>query len=135
MLKEFKDFLLKTNALALAVGVIIGGATGKVVSSMVDNIMMPAIAVVMPPGDWREAQIELSRGKDANGKVTVNAIQYGHFVGAIVDFVIIAGVVFVITKTLLPQDKPADTKSCTDCLESIPKAARRCKFCTAVLAG
>lgn len=135
MIREFRDFLLKANALAVAVGVIIAGATGKVVSSLVDNIMMPSIAVVMPPGDWREAQIELSRGKDANGKVTVNAIQYGHFIGAIVDFVIISGVVFVITKTILPQDKPADTKSCTDCLENIPKAARRCKFCTAVLAG
>lgn len=134
MINEFKDFLLKTNALALAVGVIIGGATGKVVSSLVDNVMMPAIAVVMPPGDWREAQIELSRGKDANGKVTVNAIQYGHFVGAIVDFVIISGVVFVITKTLLPQDKPAETKTCSECLETIVPAARRCKFCTAVVA-
>ncbi|MBX9950271.1 MAG: large conductance mechanosensitive channel protein MscL [Candidatus Obscuribacterales bacterium] len=134
MIKEFKDFLLKTNALALAVGVIIGGATGKVVSSLVDNVMMPSIAVVMPPGDWREAQIELSRGKDPNGKVTVNAIQYGHFVGAIVDFVIISGVVFLITKTLLPQDKPAETKSCGECLETVPKAATRCKFCTAVIA-
>lgn len=134
MINEFKDFLLKTNALALAVGVIIGGATGKVVSSMVDNIMMPAIAVVMPPGDWREAQIELSRGKDANGKVTVNAIQYGHFVGAIVDFVIIAGVVFLITKTLLPKEAPPDTKTCGECLESVAKGASRCKFCTAVIA-
>lgn len=134
MIKEFKDFLLKTNALALAVGVIIGGATGKVVSSLVDNIMMPAIAVVMPPGDWREAQIELSRGKDANGKVTVNAVQYGHFVGAMVDFVIISGVVFIITKTLLPKDKPAETKTCSECLEGIAPAARRCKFCTAVVA-
>lgn len=134
MIREFRDFLLKANALAVAVGVIIAGATGKVVSSLVDNIMMPAIAVVMPPGDWREAQIELSRGKDANGKVTVNAIQYGHFVGAIVDFVIISGVVFVITKTLLPQDKPSETKACDECLESVPKAASRCKFCTAVIA-
>lgn len=134
MINEFKDFLLKTNALALAVGVIIGGATGKVVSSLVDNVMMPSIAVVMPPGDWREAQIELSRGKDANGKVTVNAIQYGHFVGAIVDFVIISGVVFFITKTLLPHDKPPETKACGECLETVPRAATRCKFCTAVIA-
>ncbi|MCC6979237.1 MAG: large conductance mechanosensitive channel protein MscL [Candidatus Melainabacteria bacterium] len=134
MIREFRDFLLKANALAVAIGFIIAAATGKVVSSLVDNVMMPAIAVVMPPGDWREAQIELSRGKDANGKVTVNAIQYGHFVGAIVDFVIISGVVFVITKTLLPQEKAPDTKTCSECLETVAKAARRCKFCTAPVA-
>jgi large conductance mechanosensitive channel len=135
MLSDFKNFLLKTNALALAVGVIIGAATGKVVSAVVDDVIMPPIALVMPPGDWRQAQIELSRAKDADGKVTVNAIKYGHFLGATIDFVIISFVVFVITNNLLPKEKPAETKNCAECLESIPSAATRCKYCTASLAA
>jgi large conductance mechanosensitive channel len=135
MISEFKEFLFKTNALALAIGVIIGATTGKVVTAVVDDLIMPPIATVMPPGDWREAQIELSRAKDADGKVTINAIKYGHFAGAMVDFVIISFVVFMVGKTVLP--KPAatpDTKTCTDCLETVPKEAKRCKFCTTIFA-
>lgn len=134
MLGEFKTFLTKTNALALAVGVIIGAATGKVVSATVDDILMPPIAMVMPPGDWREAQIVLSTAKDDSGKVTVNAIKYGHFAGAIVDFVIIAFVVFLITKTILPKEAPAPaTKVCPDCKETVPADARKCRACTSAL--
>jgi len=135
MIKEFTNFLMKTNALALAVGVIIGAATGKVVSAVVDDLLMPPIAMVMPPGDWREAQIELSRAQAPDGKVTVNAIKYGHLVGAFVDFVIIAFVVYVMTNKVLPQEKPAETKACAECLETIPLAAKRCKFCTAAVAA
>jgi len=94
MLKDFTAFLTKSNALALAVGVIIGGATGKVVSSVADDLLMPGIATVLPPGDWREAQIVLSKSQDANGKTTVNSVRYGHFIGSVVDFTIIAFVVF-----------------------------------------
>ncbi|MBA3857200.1 MAG: large conductance mechanosensitive channel protein MscL [Cyanobacteria bacterium PR.3.49] len=135
MLSDFKTFLLKTNALALAIGVIIGATTGKVVSAVVDDLLMPPIALVMPPGDWRQAQIELSKAKDADGKVTVNAIKYGHFAGAMIDFVIISFVVYVISDKLLPKEKPAETKTCSECLETIPSGAKRCKFCTAQLAA
>lgn len=133
MLSDFKNFLLKTNALALAIGVIIGATTGKVVSAIVDDLIMPPIALVMPPGDWRQAQIELSKAKDADGKVTVNAIKYGHFAGATIDFVIIAFVVYVVSNKLLPREKPAETKTCAECLETVPAAATRCKFCTTQL--
>lgn len=68
MLKDFVSFLTKSNALALAVGVIIGGATGKVVSATVDDILMPLIGMIMPAGDWRELQIVLSQSTDAAGK-------------------------------------------------------------------
>ena len=132
MLSDFKTFLTKSNALALAVGVIIGGATGKVVSAVVDDLLMPPIGMVMPKGDWRDAQIILSKGQDAEGKETVNAVKYGHFVGSLVDFTIIAFVVFMLTKFLLPKEPaPAPTKVCTECMESIPEAARRCRACTA----
>lgn len=136
--QEFKGFLLKSNAIALAVGVIIGGATGKVVTSVVDDVIMPPIATVLPPGDWREAQIVLSKATDATGKVTVNAIKYGHLAGAMVDFTMISLAVFLITKLAL-QEKveapvPEPTKQCSECLESINEKAKRCKYCTATLA-
>jgi large conductance mechanosensitive channel len=135
MLKEFTSFLTKSNALALAVGVIIGGATGKVVSSVADDLLMPGIATVLPPGDWREAQYVISSSKDANGKTTVNSIKYGHFIGSVVDFTIISFVVFMITKNLLPKEKTPEapaTKVCKECLETIPEKATRCKSCGVV---
>ncbi len=133
MLSDFKNFLLKTNALALAIGVVIGATTSKVVSSVVDDVIMPPIALVMPPGDWRTAQIELSKAKDADGKVTVNAIKYGHFAGVMIDFVIISFVVYVVSSKLLPKEVPPETKTCSECLETVPKLATRCKFCTTQL--
>lgn len=130
MLKDFVAFLTKANALALAIGVIIGAATGKVVSAVVDDLLMPLIGLFMPAGDWREAQLVLSHSADANGKITVNAIKYGHFIGSLIDFAIIAFVVFLITKALLPKAAPPEpTKKCKECLENIPEAAKKCRAC------
>lgn len=134
MIKDFVSFLTKTNALALAIGVIIGGATGKLVSSVVDDTLMPVVGLIMPAGDWRDAQIVLSQSTDAAGKATVNAIKYGHLLGTTLDFVIIAFVVYVLTKALLPKEPPPpETKNCPECLETVPAAARKCKACTATL--
>jgi large conductance mechanosensitive channel len=133
MLKEFKGFLLQTNALALAVGVIIGGAVGKVVSSLVADILMPVISLAVPGGAWREAKFVLKA--DPDGKV-LNAITFGQFIGALVDFVIIAFVVFVVTKALLkPAPAPPGPvmKTCPECLESIPAAARKCRACASAV--
>ena len=130
MLNEFKEFLLKTNALALAVGVIIGAAVGKVVSSLVSDILMPLISVALPGGGWREAKLVLAAKPD--GTVT-NAVTYGAFIGALVDFVIIAFVVFTITKALLkpaPAAPGPPTKTCPACKETIPADATRCRACT-----
>jgi large conductance mechanosensitive channel len=122
---EFREFLLKQNALALAVGVIIGAAIGKVVSGLVDDIIMPVIGLVMPGGDWRNAQFALS------GQ---NAIKYGDLVGRLIDFFIVAVVVFVIVKALLEQPPPAaSTKECPHCLEAIPLKATRCRACTSAV--
>jgi large conductance mechanosensitive channel len=132
MLKEFKEFLLKTNALALAVGVIIGGAVGKVVSSLVADILMPLISMGIPGGSWREAKIVLGSTTDAAGKTVENALTIGTFLGAIVDFVIIAAAVFFITKVFMkPEPAPPvpPTKSCPECLDTIPKAAKKCRSC------
>ncbi len=130
MIQEFKAFLTKSNALALAVGVIIGAATGKVVSGVVDDLLMPVIGLILPSGDWREAKYVLRTVTDAKGKVTESAIAYGHLIGTVIDFFFIALVVFLITKALIKPAPPGPpTKSCPECLEAIPADARKCKAC------
>jgi len=133
MLKEFQEFLLKTNALALAIGVIIGAAVGKVVSSLVSDILMPIIGLLIPGGAWREASIVLSKKLDGTPGA---AITYGAFIGAVIDFIIIAFVVFMVTKALLkPAPAPAapPTKECPFCKEAIPAAATKCKACASAV--
>ena len=122
---EFREFLLKQNALALAVGVVIGAAIGKVVAGLVEDLIMPILGLALPGGDWRNAQLALSGN---------NAIKYGDFVGRIVDFVIVSLAVFFIVKALIKQPPPPATKECPECLETIPKAARRCRACSSVVA-
>lgn len=131
MIRDFKDFLVKQNALALAVAVIIGAAIGKVVSALVDHVINPVIGLALPGGSWREARIVLSSATDANGKVVENAIAYGQLLGAVVDFLIIALVVFLIMKAMLPKpEKAPDTKECPQCKTIIPASATRCHACT-----
>ncbi|MDQ6892804.1 MAG: large conductance mechanosensitive channel protein MscL [Acidobacteriota bacterium] len=135
MIKEFKEFLLKQNAIALAIGVIIGAAIGKVVSSLVENVLNPIISLLLPPGDWRSNGWVLREGVDAAGKPFVTKITYGQVIGALVDFLIIGLVVFLITKALLPKPTPAaPTKECPQCRDIIPKDATRCKSCTQLVA-
>ncbi|MCU1258486.1 MAG: large conductance mechanosensitive channel protein, partial [Bryobacterales bacterium] len=129
----FKAFLFKTNALALAVGVIIGAAVGKVVSSLVADLLMPLVSLVIPSGDWRSAKLVLSSGTGADGKPVVNSMNYGVFFGNVVDFVIIAFCVFLITRAFLKEPPPPATKACPRCTETIALNANKCKFCTADL--
>jgi large conductance mechanosensitive channel len=134
MIKGFKDFLLKNNVAALAVAVIVGGAVGKVVSSLAADILMPLIGMVLPTGDWRAAKLVLSKTVGPDGKEAINAINYGTFFGSVVDFIIIAFVVYMMTKALIkeaPAPPPAPTKDCPRCKEAIALAATKCKFCTA----
>ena len=136
MLAEFRGFLTKTNALALAIGVIIGAAVGGVVTALVSDILMPIIGTVLPGGDWREAKLVLETATDAAGKTTENAILYGHFAGVVLDFLLISLVVFFIVKTLVkpvPVEAAEPTRKCPECLEMIPAAARRCRACTATV--
>jgi large conductance mechanosensitive channel len=133
MLKEFKEFLTKTNALALAIGVIIGAASGKVVSALVADILMPIIGLILPKGDWREAQIVLSKTVDKAGKESINAIKYGDFLGNTVDFIAIALVVFFVTKALLKPAPAAPSQTCPFCKEANAVDATKCKACTSAL--
>lgn len=127
MVTEFRKFLLQTNALALAVGVIIGAAVGKVVSSLVGDILMPIIGLLIPGGAWREQKWILSTKPDGT---PANAITYGAFLGNVIDFVIIAFVVFMITKAILkPAPESPPSKECPECKEIIPAAARKCRAC------
>lgn len=138
MIAEFRGFLTRTNALALAVGVIIGAAVGNVVSALVADILMPIIGVFLPGGEWRDAKIVLTTTTDATGKVTQNAIMYGHFLGTILDFLILSFVVFMIVRSVIKPipAPPADPmKQCSECLEMIPAGAKRCRSCTAVVAA
>jgi len=133
MMKEFKSFLLTTNAFALAVGVIIGGAVGKVVSSIVSDLLMPLIGLAIPGGTWRTWQVVLT--KDPEGKV-LNALNIGSFLGTLIDFIIIGFVIFQITRILMkPQPAPPapPTKVCAQCTESVPVAAKKCRFCASAV--
>src|SRR5881398_133813 len=112
MWREFRDFLLKQNALALAVGVITGAALGRVVTSLVSDLLMPIISLGMPNGDWRAAKIVLSQTVGPDGKAIVNSINYGAFAGTLVDLVIVSFAVFVIVRRLLKPSPAAPTRVC-----------------------
>lgn len=136
MVAEFRGFLTKSNALALAVGVIIGAAVGNVVSAVSADVLMPIISLFMPGGDWRAARIVLTRGVDAAGNPTENAILYGHLFGTVLDFILISFVLFLIVRTLIkpaPVTEAEQMRKCPECLEMIPSAAKRCRACTATV--
>jgi large conductance mechanosensitive channel len=133
MWREFREFLLKQNALALAVGVIIGGAVGKVVTSIVADLLMPVVGLGLPGGNWREWKYVLSQSVGPDGKDVVNSINYGAFFGTLVDFVIVAFVVFLIVKQFLKPSPAAPTKGCPYCLETVPIGATKCRACASAI--
>ena len=126
MVGEFRQFLLKNNVTALAIGFILGAAVGKVVTALVTDFIMPFVGIITPSGEWRQITYEAAGAK----------FLVGDFLGAVVDFVIIALVVFIATKSLLkPESEPPapPTKDCPACKETIAAAATRCKFCTSTV--
>lgn len=139
MLAEFRAFLLKTNALALAIGVIIGAALGAVVTSLVNDILMPPIGMLLGKVDFSALKIVLQQGVgvegDANYAAEV-AIRYGTFLNAIIAFVVIAAVVFWISRTFIkeaPAAPPAPSKTCPFCKESNAVDASKCKACASAI--
>jgi large conductance mechanosensitive channel len=131
MLKEFKAFIMRGNVMDLAVGVIIGGAFGKIVASLVNDILMPLIGLLIGGIDFSSLAFTV-------GKATVT---YGNFINNLIDFLIIALVIFLMVKGLNSlQKKPAPapaaeptTKDCPHCFTTIPIKATRCPHCTSQL--
>ena len=132
MWSEFRAFLLKTNALALAIGVIIGGALGTVVKSLVDDILMPVIGLLLGGKDLSALKIVL---KDAvNGDPTTEvAVRYGSFLNAVIAFLIIAFVVWRISKMFIKEPPPAEVKVCPFCKEANAVDATKCKACASAI--
>ena len=137
-MKGFKEFLLQTNALALAVGVIIGGAVGKVVSSLVNDVLMPPIGRLLGGVDLSNFFVNLGAGSYATleeaRKAGAPTLNYGVFINTIIDFVIVSFCVFMISKVAMkpappPLPGPA-MKDCPQCAEKILASARKCKYCT-----
>jgi len=136
-MKEFKDFLLKTNALALAVGVIIGAGIGKVVSSLVNDVLMPPIGLLLGNVDFSNLFINLGSTPYTSlaeaQKAGAPTLNYGLFLNAIVDFAIVAFCIFLITKIAM---RPAPTppgpamKGCSQCGEQVLFVAKKCRYCT-----
>lgn len=133
--QEYKSFLTKSNALAMAVGIIIGAALGSVVTSLVNDIINPIIGLVLGGVDFSSMTIQLQApGPDPEADPGV-FIRYGAFINTIIAFVVIAFVAFALTRVLLPKPEPGpDTKTCPSCGESVLATAKRCKFCTSDIA-
>ncbi len=145
MFKEFKEFAVKGNVLDLAIGVIMGAAFGKIVSSFVSDILMPPLGVVIGKVDFSNLYFNLSGGSFASlaeakkaGAATVN---YGIFINQVIDFSITAFAIFMMVKGInrMKKDEPVaeagpSKKDCPQCFSSISTAAKRCPFCTSQLA-
>lgn len=135
MVSEFKEFLLKTNALALAVGVIIGTALGTVVTSLVNDIIMPPIGQILGGVDFSELRIVLAEAVGGDPATEV-AIRWGTFLNAVIAFVIIAFVVWRISKMFLkeaPAAPPAPGKTCQYCKQSNAVDASKCMYCASAI--
>ena len=148
MFKDFKEFALKGNVIDLAVGIIIGGAFGTIVSSLVKDVLMPPLGLLMGKVDFSNLFFVLSPAKDGSttfhtvtkaqelGAVTLN---YGLFLNSVVNFLIVAVAIFVLVRSISkihkqPAPAPApSTKDCPHCKMSIPLEATRCGHCTSQL--
>jgi large conductance mechanosensitive channel len=134
MLKEFHDFALKGSAVDMAVGIIIGGAFGKIVTSLVNDVIMPPVGMLLGRMDFSSLSITL---QEKSEKAAAVVVSYGKFINNILDFVIIAFCIFLVVRQInrlrevLPKEsgEPA-TKTCPECLSTIPIKARRCMHCT-----
>jgi large conductance mechanosensitive channel len=144
MLKDFRAFVMRGNVLDMAVGIIIGAAFGKIIASLVEDIIMPPIGLLLGHVDFSNLFINLS-GKDvatvaaakAAGAATIN---YGMFLNTVINFLIIALAIFLVVRAVAKLQKPAPTaapttKECPYCLSSIPLKATRCSQCTSELRG
>jgi large conductance mechanosensitive channel len=130
MLKEFREFAVKGNVVDMAVGIIIGGAFGKIVTSLVNDIIMPPIGMLLGKVDFASLSVTLKEKAGETAAVTIN---YGKFLNTILDFVIVAFCIFLAIRQMnrFRHTPPADptTKDCPECLSPIPIKAKRCAHC------
>src|SRR4051794_6385415 len=142
MLKEFKEFIMRGNVLDLAVAVIIGAAFGAIVTSMVNDIVMPPIGLAMGHMDFKDLFVSLNGQTYANladaKKAGAPVLAYGQFINTVINFLIVAAVIFIIVKQANrfkgPAPAPvATTKDCPYCASAIPLKAIRCPLCTSDL--
>jgi len=142
MFKEFKEFAMKGNVMDMAVGIIIGGAFGKIISSLVSDVLMPPIGLLLGNVDFSNLFVNLSgtayptmaAAKEA-GAATLN---YGVFLNSVIDFLIVAFAIFFVVKQMnrlkrAEAPAPVTTKDCPFCASVIPLKAKRCPQCTSAL--
>jgi len=144
MIKEFKEFALRGNVLDLAVGIVIGAAFGKIVNSLVNDLLMPPIGLLVKHVDFKELFVNLSGASYATlaeaktaGAPTLN---YGMFLNILLEFIIVAFAVFLVVRAANRMQKPAppapaSTRDCPYCRMSVPLQATRCAHCTSQLAA
>jgi large conductance mechanosensitive channel len=143
MLKQFKEFALKGNVIDMGVGIIIGAAFGKIVSSFVSDLLTPPLGLLLGRMDFSNLFFSLSGGDykslaeaKAAGAATLN---YGLFLNNLLDFALVAFALFFIIRWVNKLRPPApvveSTKECPECASPIPLAARRCPHCTSVISG
>jgi large conductance mechanosensitive channel len=128
MLTEFRAFLVKSNALALAIGVIIGGALGTVVNSLVNDIIMPPIGYALGGVDFASLKYVLKPAVNGDPATEV-AIRWGVFINSVIAFVIIAFVVWQISRNLVKEPPASEVKTCPYCKEPNAVDATKCKAC------
>ena len=140
LLHDFKEFAMRGNVIDMAVGIIIGGAFGKIVSSFVNDVVMPPLGLLISNVDFSQLRIELGE-REVGGQVQRTTLNYGAFLTNVLDFVILAFTIFVVIRWMnrLRQreesgEVPAPTtKPCPFCISTIPLQARRCPQCTSAL--
>ena len=143
MLKEFKEFAIKGNVIDMAVGVILGVAFGKIVTSLVNDILMPPIGVLLGRVDFSNLFLDLSlkhheslAEAKAAGAATIN---YGIFLNTVIDFIIVSFIIFLVVQQFNRLKTPPapivspSMKTCPYCFSSIAQAATRCAYCTSML--
>ena len=142
MLKEFKEFAIKGNVLDMAVGVILGVAFGKIVSSLVGDLILPPVGMILGKVDFTNLFLSLNglsyASLDEARKAGAPTINYGVFLNTLLDFAIVAFAVFLLVQLVnrlktAPVPAPPDTKLCAFCATAIPLRATRCPHCTSEL--
>ncbi|HEU4949180.1 MAG TPA: large-conductance mechanosensitive channel protein MscL [Candidatus Deferrimicrobiaceae bacterium] len=145
MLKDFKEFAMRGNVVDMAVGIIIGAAFGTIIGTLVSDVLMPPIGLLLGNVDFSNLFIVLKDGKAAGPYTTVAAakaagavtLNYGLFVNAVVNFLIVAFAIFFVVRGMNTlknkEEAPPATKDCPHCLSTIPIKATRCGHCTSEL--